>query len=159
MIRQTNVDRFSRYGGLNGAEGRARYVAAAEQYARLLNIEANTRVAMAHRMYLPARTTYSSDLAASVAAKAEIGITATSEKKTVQTITDGMEKISAATDALEKKNAAAHAIEDPSAQDDAYRDTVVPAMATLRSEVDAMEEICSEDYWPVPSYNAMLFWV
>ena len=159
LIKQTNIDLFSRYGVLNEAEVRARYVAAAEQYAKLLNIEANTMVAMAHRMYLPALTTYSSDLAASVAAKAEIGITATSEKKTVQTITDGMEKISAATDALEKKNAAAHAIEDPSAQDDAYRDTVVPAMATLRSEVDAMEEICSEDYWPVPSYNAMLFWV
>ena len=42
---------------------------------------------------------------------------------------------------------------------DGYRDKVIPAMAKLRSNVDAMEKICSHEYWPVPSYNKMLFYV
>jgi glutamine synthetase len=32
-------------------------------------------------------------------------------------------------------------------------------MDELRAEVDAMEPLCSEDWWPVPSYNQMLFYV
>ena len=159
MVKQANIDLFARYGVLSEAEVRARYVAAAEQYAKLLNIEANTMVAMARRLYLPALTSYSADVATSVAAKAELGIEASSEKLTVKTITEGMNKITEATKDLEDKNATAQAIEDPTEQDNTYRDEIVPAMSTLRASVDAMEEICGEDYWPVPSYNAMLFWV
>ena len=32
-------------------------------------------------------------------------------------------------------------------------------MEHLRASVDAMEKICGADYWPVPSYNSLLFWV
>ena len=116
-------------------------------------------VAMARKMYLPALTQFSGDLATSVAAKAELGITSPAEKETIQVITDGITAIAGATKTLYDKNAAAQAIEDPGEQDHFYHEEVLPAMEELRSHVDAMEEICSEDYWPVPSYNSMLFWV
>jgi len=32
-------------------------------------------------------------------------------------------------------------------------------MDALREVVDGMERICGRDFWPVPSYNKMLFWV
>ena len=32
-------------------------------------------------------------------------------------------------------------------------------MDKLRAAVDAMETVTSKDYWPVPSYNDMLFYV
>ena len=32
-------------------------------------------------------------------------------------------------------------------------------METLRAVVDDMERLCSHDFWPVPSYNKMLFYV
>ena len=32
-------------------------------------------------------------------------------------------------------------------------------METLRAAVDDMERLCSHDFWPVPSYNKMLFYV
>ena len=35
----------------------------------------------------------------------------------------------------------------------------VPAMDTLRAAVDAMEEIVAADYWPVPTYDDILFYV
>ena len=60
---------------------------------------------------------------------------------------------------LEQKNAAAQSLDDPTEQDNAYRDSVIPAMDALRVSVDEMEKVCGHDYWPVPSYNKILFYV
>ena len=159
MTKLENVAFYKKYHVLDEAEIHARYVSKAEQYAKLLNIEANTMVYMARHLYLPALSDYSGDLATSVATKAEIGIEAKVEKELVRTLTEGMAQIDAATAALESANAAAREVEDPQARCDAYRDEVLPAMDALRAPVDAMEQICGADYWPVPTYNKMLFWV
>ena len=159
MTKLENVAFYEKYHVLDEAEIHARYVSKAEQYAKLLNIEANTMVYMARHLYLPALSDYSGDLATSVATKAEIGIEAKVEKELVRTLTEGMAQIGAATAALESANAAAREVEDPQARCDAYRDEVLPAMDALRAPVDAMEQICGADYWPVPTYNKMLFWV
>ena len=159
MVKPENVAFFDKYGVLNEAEVHARYVSKAEQYSKLLNIEANTMVYMARSLYLPALFDYSGDIATSVATKAELGIEATAEKELVKTLTNGINAIYEATADLESNNADARAIEDPQAQCDAYRDAVIPSMEHLRASVDAMEKICGADYWPVPSYNSLLFWV
>ena len=159
MIRPENVAFYEKYHVLDEAEVHARYVSKADQYAKLLNIEANTMVYMARHLYLPALSDYSGDLATSVATKAEIGIEAMVEKDLVRTITEGMAQIDEAARALEAANASARTVEDPQARCDVYRDEVLPAMDALRAPVDAMEQICGADYWPVPTYNKMLFWV
>ena len=159
MVKPENVAFFDKYGVLNEAEVHARYVSKAEQYSKLLNIEANTMVYMARSLYLPALFDYSGDIATSVATKAELGIEATAEKELVKTLTNGINAISEAVVDLESNNRDAHGIEDPQAQCDAYRDSVIPSMEHLRASVDAMEKICGADYWPVPSYNSLLFWV
>ena len=159
MVKPENIAFFDKYGVLNEAEVHARYVSKAEQYSKLLNIEANTMVYMARHMYLPALFDYSGDIATSVATKAELGIEATAEKEIVRTLTDGINAIYEAVADLESNNRDAQAIEDPQAQCDAYRDSVIPSMEHLRASVDAMEKICGADYWPVPSYNRLLFWV
>ena len=159
MIKPENIAFYEKYHVLNSAEIRARYVSKAEQYAKLLNIEANTMVYMARSLYMPALSDYSGDLASSVATKAEIGIESPTEKGLVTTLTEGIAAIDAATAALESANAAAQAIEDPQEQCNSYRDVVIPDMEALRAAVDGMEKICGADYWPVPTYNEMLFWV
>ena len=35
---------------------------------------------------------------------------------------------------------------------------MTPAMEALRAAVDAMEPIVARDYWPVPTYDDMLFY-
>ena len=40
-----------------------------------------------------------------------------------------------------------------------YAHEVAPAMERLRASVDAMEEIVAADYWPVPTYDDILFYV
>ena len=159
MIKPENIAFYEKYHVLNSAEIHARYVSKAEQYAKLLNIEANTMVYMARSLYLPALSDYSGDLATSVATKAEIGIESPVEKGLVATVTEGITAVSSSADELERVNAAAQALEDPQEQCNAYRDTVLPAMETLRAAVDGMEKVCGADYWPVPTYNEMLFWV
>ena len=41
----------------------------------------------------------------------------------------------------------------------AFHDNVLPAMDTLRAAADDAETICGEDYWPMPSYSKMLYYV
>ncbi len=159
MVKPENVAFYAKYHVLDEAEIHARYVSKAEQYAKLLNIEANTMVYMARHLYLPALFDYSGDIATSVATKAEIGIESPVEKELVRTLTDGISAIHEAATDLEANNAAARGVEDPQGQCEAYRDTVLPSMEHLRECVDAMEKVCGEDYWPVPTYNQMLFWV
>ena len=159
IIAPETVAFYGKYHVLNEAELHARYVSKAEQYAKLLNIEANTMVYMARHLYLPALFDYSGDIATSVATKAEIGIESPVEKELVRTLTDGISAIHAATADLEANSAAARELSDPLEQCRAYHDSVLPSMEHLRGCVDAMEKVCGEDYWPVPTYNQMLFWV
>ena len=159
LLDKKNIDLFEKYHVCSADEMHARYVSKAEQYAKLLNIEANSMVYMTKHMYLPALFDYSGDIATTVATKAELGIAAQAEKKLVQTLTDGIDKITDLVDDLEQKNAAAQGLEDCTEQDNAYRDSVIPAMDELRASVDAMEKVCGHDYWPVPSYNKILFYV
>ena len=159
LIDKKNLDLFEKYHVASPDEMHARYVSKAEQYAKLLNIEANTMVYMTKHMYLPALFDYSGDIATTVATKAELGVAAKAEKALVQTLTDGIDKITELVATLEEKNAAAQSLDDPTEQDNAYRDSVIPAMDALRVSVDEMEKVCGHDYWPVPSYNKILFYV
>ena len=159
LIDKKNLDLFEQYHVASPDEMHARYVSKAEQYAKLLNIEANTMVYMTKHMYLPALFDYSGDIATTVATKAELGIAAKAEKALVQTLTDAIDKITDLVADLEQKNAAAQSLDDPTEQDNAYRDSVIPAMDALRVSVDEMEKVCGHDYWPVPSYNKILFYV
>ncbi len=159
IVDPANIELFKRYGVLNEAEARARYVAKAEQYAKLLNIEANTMSYMARHMYLPALIDYSGDIARGLSAKADLGMASASERDLLARLNGGIDAIYASVAELERVNEVARAIDDPAAQDHAYYDEVIPAMEALRVIVDDMERLCSLDCWPVPSYNQMLFYV
>ena len=154
-----SVELFERYGVMTQAEAQARYIAKAEQYAKLLNIEANTMSYMTRHMYLPALIDYSGDIATEMAAKADLGIHSRAERDILEKLTEGTDAIYEQVAALEQKNAAAREVEDAQERCEAYRDDVIPAMEELRRLVDQMELLCSHDFWPVPSYNRMLFYV
>ena len=159
LIDPKNIALFERYDVLSESEIHARYAAASEQYAKLLNIEANTMSYMVRHLYLPALIDYSGNLATSIATKREIGIVGRAEQALAQQITDGIDKICENVGRLESKNAEARRIKDCGEQDRFYHDEVIPVMDALREAVDGMEHICGRDFWPVPSYNKMLFWV
>ncbi|MBR3160628.1 MAG: glutamine synthetase III [Atopobiaceae bacterium] len=159
LIDPSNVALFERYGVLSEAELHARYIAKAEQYAKLINIEANTMCDMARHLYVPAIVAYASDVATALVAQGTFGISSKVREGLCATLSEGADVIWELAAMLEEKNAAARAIDDPATRDEAYRDEVLPAMDELRAAVDAMEVVCSKERWPVPSYNDMLFYV
>ena len=159
LINTANVALFEKYGVLNEAELHARYVAKAEQYAKLINIEANVMCDMARRLYVPAIMAYAGKVASSLAVRGQLGIASPMEEQLCQTLTEGADVVWKLAGELEQKNASVRGIEDPATLDESYRDEVLPAMDELRAAVDSMEVICSKDHWPVPSYNDMLFYV
>jgi glutamine synthetase len=102
---------------------------------------------------------YSGELATTIATKAGLGVASRAEKDIVERITAGIDAIYDLTASLEAVAAKADATADVTEACAICRDEVIPAMDELRAEVDAMELLCSEDWWPVPSYNQMLFYV
>ncbi|MDO4807308.1 MAG: glutamine synthetase type III, partial [Coriobacteriales bacterium] len=159
LVDPANVELFERYGVLSKAELHARYVAKAEQYEKLIHIEANTMSHMTRHLYLPALMNYSGELATTIATKAGLGIASRAEKDIVEQITAGIDSIYDLTAALEAVAAKADGTTNATVACALCRDEVIPAMDKLRAAVDAMEPLCGEDWWPVPSYNQMLFYV
>ena len=159
LIDPKSVALFEKYEVLSKAEIHARYAAKAEQYAKLLNIEANVMVHMARRQYLPAIMGFSDSVVQIVLNRKAVGIEAKTEEELARKLSDGIASISELTGRLEDKNAKATLIEDLRERDEYYRDKVLPTMEALRASVDAMESICAKECWPVPSYNDMLFYV
>ena len=76
----------------------------------------------------------------------------------IEVIIAGADKAAKATRELIKVHNAAEAIEAPQEQANAYANEVIPAMDALRAEIDALECVVERDYWPVPTYNDILFY-
>lgn len=159
LIKPQNILFFNKYKVMDEAEVTARYVATAQQYAFNLDIEASCMVYMARHFYLPAIQRFSADLAMAVKTKKELRATSAAEVAILKKTAHALDAISAATDSLEAANKKAGAIKNPQTQDNDYKNKVLPAMAALREEVDAMEECVGREYWPFPSYNRMLHYV
>ena len=159
-IAQKSIDLFSEFGVLTEAEVRSRYEVKLEKYSKLLNIEARVMIRMARRTYLPAISDYAAALAGNITSiKAAVaGADMTPHERIVNRLVRGINDASAAIDALVAVHDAAEAIEDPQEQANAYAATVLPAMDALRKEIDDLECIVERDYWPVPTYNDILFY-
>ena len=159
LIEQKSVDLFGEFGVLSEDELRSRYEVKLEAYCKLLNIETRVMKRMARRTYRPAITRYAREVAESATALAEIGLENEEELELAGKLKAGISEIVAATGDLHEKHMAAQNTEDMQKRADKYANEVVPAMARLRTAVDEMEIITCRDYWPVPSYNNVLFYV
>jgi len=59
--------------------------------------------------------------------------------------------------AIRLEKAAAHHSDDPYKHAQHIKNDVKPAMADLREVVDNLETWVSSEYWPLPTYQDMLF--
>src|SRR4029079_7542100 len=112
-------------------------------------------VLMSNRYILPAALRYQKDVAESVAAVKAAGGSVKEAKKVLDRITGLVDALRTGTDKLEKA-LDGHA---DSAEKHAkhMRDTVVPAMSSLREIGDEIETMVPHGLWPLPSYREMLF--
>ncbi len=152
-----NVKLFSEHGVMNEIEINSREDILFENYSKIINIEALTMIEMASRDIIPAVNKYIGDVAMGANAKEKLipGSCAV-EREIVQKLSDLNYKAYHTLARLEGSEKTAAAIPNSVARAEAYRDTVIPAMDSLREFVDEMEQLTSSEYWPLPSYGDMM---
>ena len=161
LLSEKNVALFEEFGVLSPVEVHARYEVALESYAKVLNIEALTMLQMANQELMPAIAAYSSDVAAAAGAKMAVCdcLSVKAETKLLKTLAASADAMSDAIDTLSEARSAAESAGDALSVARAYHDSVIPAMDALRAAADAAEAVCGEDYWPLPNYSKMLWYV
>ena len=161
LIDPKNVQLMEDFGVLTKVEMHSRYEVEMEHYSKIINIEALTMLEMARKQLLPAINAYMSEVANTAASKLAVSeaISVRSETKTLTRLSTDADAMSDAIDALQAAVDTAEAMTDESAKAVSFHDDVLPKMDALRAAADDAETICGEDYWPLPSYSKMLYYV
>ncbi|HPX14830.1 MAG TPA: glutamine synthetase III [Treponemataceae bacterium] len=128
-----------------------------EKYSKQINIEAACAHEIATREILPACTEYAVELASQIAVLEEAGMKALSLKKKLSDITALVEEASALADELEKARLGAHTVDGCLKEAEYYRDQVFSKAEALRVPVDMLEKLMPKDFWPMPTYEDLLF--
>ena len=161
LIEPKNIALMEEFGVLTKVEMESRYEVEMEHYSKIINIEALTMLEMARKQLLPAVNSYMSELANTAASKLAVSesISVRSETKTLGRLSADADAMSDAIDTLQDAVDAAKALPSESEKAVAFHDNVLPAMDALRAAADDAETLCGEDYWPLPSYSKMLYYV
>ena len=161
LIDPKNIALMEDFGVLTKVEMESRYEVEMEHYSKIINIEALTMLEMARKQLLPAVNAYMSEVANTAASKLAVSenLSVRSETKALTRLSADADAMSDAVDELQAAVDAAKALSDESAKAVAFHDDVLPKMDALRAAADDAETICGEDYWPLPSYSKMLYYV
>ena len=161
LIEPKNIALMEDFGVLTKVEMESRYEVEMEHYSKIINIEALTMLEMARKQLLPAVNAYMSEVANTAASKLAVSesLSVRSETKALTRLSADADAMSDAVDGLQAAVDAAKALSDESAKAVAFHDDVLPKMDALRAAADDAETICGEDYWPLPSYSKMLYYV
>ncbi|MGD9940454.1 MAG: glutamine synthetase III [Clostridia bacterium] len=157
LIQKETIELFETHKVLTRAESESRYHIYLEKYSKQINIEAGVMVDMAKRMLFPAVGSFAASLARDAASLAAIGATSVAIEKRAKRLAELAGEIFDETDKLEKILVEAQEVEDAFVQAKAYREKVVPQMGVLRVKVDAAEKLVEKKYWPLPTYEELLF--
>ena len=161
LIEPKNIALMEDFGVLTKVEMESRYEVEMEHYSKIINIEALTMLEMARKQLLPAVNAYMSEVANTAASKLAVSesLSVRSETRALTRLSADADAMSDAVDELQAAVDAAKALSDESAKAVAFHDDVLPKMDALRAAADDAETICGEDYWPLPSYSKMLYYV
>ena len=160
-VADKSVALFGEMGVLSESEIESRYECKLERYCKLINIEARVMRRMTRRTFLPAINGYASEVAASIERYKTVspGAKVGTQEKLLANLLDSIEQIDTLVCALDDAGKQVLEIENLQKRADFYAHTLIPIMDDLRSVVDYTETITDRTYWPVPSYNNMLFYV
>jgi len=145
---------FEKYGVLNRREAESRFELYREKYVKDILIEARLCLMMARTMIFPAVVKYQQQLANTAVALAALNkgcCTATLDE--VTTLFAEFQSI------IHRLEAALCVPQDLSFREKAHYvlEIIIPIMNHTRRIADALERICSDEIWPLPTYQEMLF--
>ena len=153
-----NVKLFIRHGVLTKAECESRHEIYLEKYYKTINIEAKAMLDMLKKDILPAITRQESIIARMLCDLKQLDIENPSESELLKSIIFHKHVLYEQMKVMEEKlNEMTYlSSEEKSFR---YHDSIIPVMNILREHVDALENICDRNFWPMPSYRELLFGV
>ena len=161
LLADKNIALMSEMNVLTPVEMQSRYEVELEHYSKVINIEALTTLGMARRQLIPAALDFLSSVAETAAAKRAVSevISIKTEEQILASVTKDVDDMNAAADKLDALMNKVDSIEGTYNLAEYYCHQVVPAMSAIRAAADHCEIIIGKDYWPLPSYSEMLFYV
>jgi glutamine synthetase len=147
-------DLFKKTGVLTPVELESRFEVYAEQYILSIEVEAKLVVSMAKTIIYPAAIEYLSKLSSTIEKLAGLGIDF--EKEVAKKVADLTNSMMATTNklamALEK-----HDFASTEEEMQYCAKTLRPLMDEVRTYADALEAEVADSFWPLPTYQEMLF--
>jgi glutamine synthetase len=145
---------FSRTGVLTPIELESRFEVYAEQYIKSIELEARLVINIAKTLIYPAAVSYLSQLSSTVAALVGLGISL--DKGSATTIADLTNALVKATDALSTASEK-HDFASMEEHMQYLASTVRSLMDDVRAAADGLEAEVADEFWPLPTYQEMLF--
>jgi glutamine synthetase len=145
---------FSRVGVLSPVELESRFDVYSEQYINSIAVEARLVVSIAKTIIYPAAVRYLSELSNTISSLKSIGIKL--EQETAETIAGLVQQLM---DMVSKLSASMEKHDFASTEDHMQycAQTIRPMMDQVRVYADALEAEVADDFWPLPTYQEMLF--
>ena len=161
FLKEKNVALFTSHKVYTEREMYSRYEILLQAYCKIINIEGKTMLDMAKKDILPVVSEYSQVLGNTILTKKSVNkkIDCTYETELLERISDltasAYNYVKALEIALQKNKS----IDDVTKRSLYYKDEVLALMQKLRADVDALEDLVSAEYWPMPTYGDLLFGV
>ncbi len=147
-------DLFKKTGVLTPVELESRFEVYAEQYILSIEVEAKLVINMAKTMIYPAAVEYLSKLSSTIATLSGLGVEL--EQESAKAIADLTNSLVATTAKLSTA-LAKHDFATTEEKMQYCAQTIRPLMDEVRQYADALEGNIADSFWPLPTYQEMLF--
>ena len=156
LMAEKNITLFGRQNVLSEKELKARMLIMLEDYVMKNHIEARTMLVMAERQIMPAVMKYQTDVAENAHMLAKVGVNNAIQMDLLKDIETKLEAFIKGIEVLKADIKKLEAMGEEKAPR-FTGDVLTVDMEKLRAAGDALEEICSLDAWPMPTYADLLF--
>ena len=155
-----SIELFEGMGVLSETEVRSRYEVKLEKYNKVMNIEIRTMKRLVRRDYLPAINKFAAEVARHIAEVRAVApdIEQSFQEDKLRRLLEGAAQINRLLSRLHELHRASLEVADQQERANMNAHEIIPVMDDLRAAVDSMEIIVERGFWPVPTYNEILFY-
>ncbi len=155
MLKSAEIaDLFKRTGVLTPVELESRFEVYAEQYVKSIDVEAKLVINMAKTVIYPAAIAYLSQLSSTMQGLVAMGVNL--DKERAQTVGNLLNTMMASVSKLSDASTK-HDFGDTEAHMQHCAGTIRSLMDEVRQSADALEAEIGDEFWPLPTYQEMLF--
>lgn len=159
-VSKKTSDLFTRNNIFNSVEIHARHEIMLENYMKKLQIESRIIGELVTSSIIPASVSYQNTLIENVKGLKEIGLTKAAYEpqfEILKKISEHMSIIKKSVDEMTEERKKANTIADSRKLAIAYDEKVKPFFETIRYNVDKLELIVGDEFWPLPKFRELLF--